>query len=222
MDFMNLIKGIEALLYECLSWLVFYPLTMWRVLTRPLGMMRYAETEITTLAADKPRFDDAMSPPIFLVVTLFIALAAQRSAGTEAPAMAGALADTQNQLMFRAIVFGLFPLLLALLSVRLRGVTLTRQSLQPAFYAQCLVAGPAILATGMVTPLAHQGDIGLWAGVAIAVLGLCWYLIVQTRWVRLVGTGWLRAALLVLGTSLMALALGIVLSSLALMAVAAF
>lgn len=50
LDFMKLLKSLEELLYELVSWLLFYPLTMWRSVVRPLSMMRYADTEL----ADRP------------------------------------------------------------------------------------------------------------------------------------------------------------------------
>ncbi|SFV34632.1 hypothetical protein SAMN05216456_1952 [Devosia crocina] len=31
MDFMKLLKSIEELLYELITWFVFYPLTLWRI-----------------------------------------------------------------------------------------------------------------------------------------------------------------------------------------------
>jgi len=40
MDFMRLLQSLEELLYELVSWLVFYPVTLWRTLTRPREMMR--------------------------------------------------------------------------------------------------------------------------------------------------------------------------------------
>ena len=44
---MNLLRSAELLLHEVVSWLVFFPLTLWRCITRPLDMMRYAEDELT-------------------------------------------------------------------------------------------------------------------------------------------------------------------------------
>ena len=43
MDFMRLLQSLEELLYELVSWFVFYPVTLWRTLTRPQQMMRYAD-----------------------------------------------------------------------------------------------------------------------------------------------------------------------------------
>ena len=36
MNFLKLIQSLDELLYEIMSWLIFYPVTLWRALTRPL------------------------------------------------------------------------------------------------------------------------------------------------------------------------------------------
>ena len=68
MDFMKLLKSIEELLYELISWFVFYPLTFWRIVVRPIAMLSYAQKELTERQDEQ--FDDAVSPPILLVLTL--------------------------------------------------------------------------------------------------------------------------------------------------------
>ena len=192
MDFMNLLKGIEELLYECLSWVIFYPLTLSRAAFRPLSMMRYAERELTENVP--AQFDDTISPPIFLVVTLLLSHLLQLGLGVSSTAgMPAAFDDTGNLLMFRAIALGLFPLLLALQSVLLRKVKLTRQSLRPAFYGQCFTAAPLILASALVLIFAQHGETGAWVATAIGALALGWYVTVQTIWFRQGGTGWLKA-----------------------------
>ena len=45
MHFMQLLKSLDELLYEVMSWLVFFPLTLWRTLTQPITMMEYAESQ---------------------------------------------------------------------------------------------------------------------------------------------------------------------------------
>lgn len=67
---MKLLKSLEELLYELVSWLLFYPITMWRSVLKPLNMMRYADTEL----ADRPedQSEDTLSPPLFLLITLLL------------------------------------------------------------------------------------------------------------------------------------------------------
>jgi hypothetical protein len=64
---MKFLKSLEELLSELVSWLVFYPITMWRSLVRPLDMMRYADKELTDAVEDQ--YDDTLSPPMFLLIT---------------------------------------------------------------------------------------------------------------------------------------------------------
>lgn len=51
MYFMKWLSSLDELLYEVISWLVFYPLTLWRTCTRPLGMMDYADAQLGALSA---------------------------------------------------------------------------------------------------------------------------------------------------------------------------
>ena len=201
MDFMRLLKSVEELLYELVTWFLFYPLTFWRSVWHPLKTMAYAEKELGD--AEPEQYSDALSPPIFLLVTLFgahlIELQIARSSLDALPAL---LADERNLLLFRAMTFSIFPLLFALARLRLRDIRLTRQTLKPAFYAQCYVAGPFVLAFDLSIMLANLGP-GFWPTFAVAlfVIALAWYGAIQTRWLMAASevTAW-RAAPLALGT----------------------
>lgn len=181
MDFMNLLKSVEALLYELVSWLVFYPLTLWRCIRYPLPMMAYAESEL----ADPPeeQFADALSPPIFLFLTIVIAHLVDLAFGASHAVAGGIFADTRNLLVFRAVAFSLFPLLLALQAVRQKGLALNRATLRPAFYSQCFIAAPFVLAIDLAMTVGLRENAGAQLfGLAIFLCGLAWYLATLTRW----------------------------------------
>ncbi|MDZ7871863.1 MAG: hypothetical protein U5N27_00940 [Rhizobium sp.] len=105
MDFMRLLKSLEELLYELVSWLVFYPMTFWRAFTRPLSMMRYADDEL----GDRPedQYDDTISPPLFLLITLLLS----RALSTAFPSVASPTEVTalthspSNLLIVRGVIF---------------------------------------------------------------------------------------------------------------------
>lgn len=180
MDFMNLLRSAELLLYEVVSWLVFYPLTLWRCITRPISMIAYAEQELTRSAEDQ--FADALSPPIFLFLTLIIAHTIQTGIFHTEAVFEGVLSDQRNQLILRAVAFSLFPLLLGIQHVRLSGQALSRKTLRPMFYAQCYVTVPFVLALDLAmmlgnAPLERAGT----AGLALFLLGLVWYAVALTR-----------------------------------------
>ncbi|WP_082496471.1 hypothetical protein [Aminobacter sp. DSM 101952] len=183
MDFMRLLKSLEELLYELASWLVFYPVTMWRTLRRPQAMMRYADVELADDVAEQ--YTDTLSPPLFLLITLLIAhgfeLALVRQETPWAPP--SFLASDANLLMFRAVAFSVFPLLMALALLRHRGIRIDRNTLKRPFYSQCYVAAPfALLASagGLLTRI-DTAETRL-AGLALFGLATLWYLTVETRW----------------------------------------
>lgn len=181
MDLMNLLRSIEALLYEIVSWLLFYPLTLWRCLRHPLRMMIYAERELTDLP--EKQFDDVLSPPLFLFLTLIIAHIIELQIGMEPHGLSGALQDERNLLIFRAVLFSLFPLLVGIQRVRQLGQRLTRATLRPAFYSQCYLAAPFVLMVdlGMLVGRLPQERASV-VGMFIFLAGLAWYLSSLTAW----------------------------------------
>ena len=185
MDFMRVLQSLEELLYELVSWLVFYPVTLWRTLTRPRQMMRYADVELGDSMEE--RYKDTLSPPLFLLLTLLfahgleLALIAHRDDGM----LPDMLRNDTNLLIFRAFLFSFFPLLMAVRLLRHAGTALDRETLKPPFYSQCYVAAPFAFgfSAGMnITRTGHQGWIV--TGTAIALLSVLWYVIVEVRWFR--------------------------------------
>ena len=75
MNFFNLLQSLDELLYEVMSWLVFYPITMWRTLVRPLKMMDYSDVEQGD--ASDQQYTDTLSPPLFLLLSLILVNAAE-------------------------------------------------------------------------------------------------------------------------------------------------
>ena len=73
MNFFNLLQSLDDLLYEVMSWLIFYPITMWRTLVRPLTMMDYSDLEQRD--AEDQQYIDTLSPPLFLLLSFYLLLA---------------------------------------------------------------------------------------------------------------------------------------------------
>lgn len=191
MDFLKILKSLEQALYEVMVWLVFYPLTMWQVLTRPGAMMAYADDELDD--PDEDRYSDRLSPPIFLAITLglshLLELATGRTEG-----QTGVLADDTNLLAFRMVLFSVYPLVLSVRLLRKQRIKLDRKSLRAPFYAQCYVAAPWALVSGAAVILAFslRGETTEALAIALGIIGLAglWYLALQTRWfARHLGTG---------------------------------
>ena len=152
MDFLKIVKSIEELLYEVMAWLVFYPKTLWPVITRP-SEMKYSDVEQTE--APEQQYIDTLSPPLFLMLSILISHAIE-VAMHERIVLRGGLAEELVQsheylLMLRAIAFSIVPLMFALALLKGLGQKVDREKLRGPFYSQCYVAAPFALAFGLAS-----------------------------------------------------------------------
>jgi hypothetical protein len=187
MNFFNLLQSLDELLYEVMSWLVFYPITLWRTLVRPLKMMDYSDLEQGD--AEDQQYTDTLSPPLFLLLSLVLVHAAELAlVGPDAVVTSkiglSALVKTNTDLiMLRIVSYSLFAVLMATRLVRGRKVELSRATLRAPFYSQCyVVALLAILfgASEILIRLAHEWSI--LAGAALGLAALLWFGSLQTAW----------------------------------------
>ena len=184
---MKWLSSLDELLYEVLSWLIFFPVTAWRTIRRPLQMMTYADSQLA-LPADE-QYTAALSPPLFLALSLIMVHGLSLGLG-EADALvakrqgvAGLIDSDASAVAVRVMVFAFFPLVAALNAVRRRGVEVTRKSLKLPFYAQCYPG--AVFAAG----LSLAGTLGFSRFVGGPVIGgllalatSLYYIVTLTRW----------------------------------------
>lgn len=207
MDFMRLLKSIEELLYELVSWLLFYPLTMWRTLRQPQAMMHYADMELTDDVSEQ--YTETLSPPLFLLITLMLAHGVEIGLVNQTTPWAPPplLANDSNLLMFRAVAFSILPLLMAVKLLRHKGARLTRDTLRAPFFSQCYVTAPfaLVLSIGMLLTRTESQTARV-SGLACVIAAFAWYVTVETRWFKTdLGLSTTRAALRVVWTLLQAL-----------------
>jgi hypothetical protein len=207
MDFMRLLKSIEELLYELVSWLLFYPLTMWRTLHQPQAMMRYADLELTDDVSEQ--YTETLSPPLFLLITLMLAHGVELGLVNQTTPWAPPplLANDSNLLMFRAVAFSILPLLMAVKLLRHKGARLTRDTLRAPFFSQCYVTSPFALALSVGMLLTRtDNQTARVTGLACVLAAFAWYVIVETRWFKAdLGLSTTGAVLRVVWTLLQAL-----------------
>jgi hypothetical protein len=199
MNFMVILNSLDELLYEVMSWLVFYPITLWRSVRHPLRMMAYADVELADSA--EQRFTDVLSPPLFLLITLLISHALELSVTGDSPlvadnkGLASLVNDDTNLIILRMLAFALFPLFNSLRLVRAKHQKLDRDTLKLPFYSQCYVTAPMALLVGIGVTLSQCHPIGIaTAGLGLMVLGVLWYLVIQLAWFReQLAVSWARA-----------------------------
>ena len=198
MGLMGWLKSLDDLLYEVMSWLVFWPLTLWRAVRHPLVMMRYADTELND--SPEEQYQAALSPPLFLLLSLLVAHAIEVALVGDSPlvydklGLAGFISDDTDLLVLRMVMFAVFPLVMALRALRSTGRAVTRETLRLPFYAQCYAAAPMALAFSISATLVRTVvfELHLLAGV-LSLASLAWFVAVETGWFRRVhhqALGW--------------------------------
>lgn len=186
-DLLRLIRSIEELLYELTCWLIFYPRTLWAAVRHPLRSMAYVASEESQV--DDEQFTDTLAPPLLLFVSILIAHGIELGlVGLPKPSsgpIAFLFGSEQLLLIFRALLFSLFPLLGALAIVKASGMEVTRSSLRAPFYSLCTIAAPFALAQsvgGIIVRMAFDG--ATIVGIALMLIAALLYLIGQTVWIR--------------------------------------
>ncbi len=162
--------------------MLFYPRTLWRVLRHPLALAAQAEAEMSEREEDQ--FIDLVSPPLFLMLSILLAhalevgLHANLAPFTSSAAKEVLTSDT-NLLIFRAITFSLFPLLMATgLLHRLRR-DIDRATLRRPFFLQCFFASPFVVTLSVASVFARLGFSLVATGLTVGAV--LWYLGVETE-----------------------------------------
>lgn len=188
MNFMGLLKSLDELLYEVMSWIVFFPMTLWRVLRRPLTMMDYSDRELHQSAAEQ--YTDTLRPPLFLFLALLLSHALElafigsNELLSSKRGLAALVDDDTSLVLLRLVIFSVFPLLFAVRLVRAQRKRITRDSLRQPFYAQCYAAAAFALTVGIggLFATTHHWGWSQAVGWALNLFALLVYGIVQARW----------------------------------------
>lgn len=186
MDLLKILRSVEELLYEVMSWLIFYPRTLWLTLRHPLRTMRYSDSE----QHDKPeqQYLETLSPPLFLVLSIILSHGIEVAAGLKMPDMREPLAATivssdQNLMIFRAVMFSTHPLLFGAVFLGLSGRRLDRDTLRPPFFAQCYLSGATSILIGLgTTGIRYPSDFWTVVGAVLITATTVWYLSIQRLW----------------------------------------
>ena len=202
---MKLLRSFEEFIFEAVTWLVLYPISLWRIFTQPLTTMAYSDAE--QLLDEKGRYAEILSPPLMLLVTVFalngiVGLMLPETIHGQNRLTREIFSSPQYMALFRAIMFSLLPLVGAVILLRRTKVKLTRDTIRTPFYAQCYLAIPCAIITSLGLAIFKRHDIPDLIGVALLVGGGAWFLVTQTRWFRSrLNVSWLNAALTALSAS---------------------
>lgn len=204
MDFMKLLRSLEDFLYEVMTWLVFYPRTLWRVIRHPMTLMAYSDAE--QAKGEDDQYLETLNPLLFLMLTLLMVHGAELSVRSQLmPVQLGVLTpllkSDVNLLLLRGVVFSVFPLLFAVTLLHRLRLPLDRKSLKGPFLAQCFTATlfAGLLSLSTLILQVGAGPMRL-IGLGLVPTALAWYLTVQSAWLsRFLKIGRLTALMMAMG-----------------------
>lgn len=167
---------------------MFFPVTLWRTLTRPLEMMEYSDHELKD--REDQQYEDTLSPPLFLLLALLLSHGLElATAHTANPLVAdhrglsSLISDDTSLLMLRLAIFSIIPLMLAVSIVVSKKQNLTRQRLRAPFYAQCYPAAPFALLVAICAAMLSAESAALKvAGLTGLIVVSAGYFAVQVAW----------------------------------------
>lgn len=206
MDFIRILRSLEEFLYEVMTWLVFYPRTLLRSAFRPIGILEYSRAELRK--PEEEQFQDSLSAPLFLMLSLVISHAIELAIGHPMPKVSQAgerlFASYQNLVILRSVMFAAFPLMFALQQVKDSKQPLTRQTLRGPFFGECYPASVFCLTFGIGGTLAQSFPGNPTVGRTLMVLATVWYFVLQAIWLKRFNDTWRRAILVAAGSFLKA------------------
>lgn len=187
MDFFKLVQSLDELLYEVVSWLLLYPVTLWRMIRSPIRMMRSISSELAE--EEETRFDDVIAPPLFLLLTLILlhglelGTIGQDRLLSSHGRLSNLIGNDTNLILFGVLIFSTLPLVASVRLTRLRGIHVDKEVLRAPFYAQCYVAGlfALIWNSGILVAEEHLSLSGP-AHFAIFGLAIIWLFAVEAKW----------------------------------------
>lgn len=196
---MKWLSSLDELLYEVMSWLLFFPVTLWRATMTPFRLM--AEVERQAILPDEEQYGAILSPPLFLALSLLLAHASATALGqadaliANKHGLASLVNDNTTALALRIVVFAGFALFLAARLVRTSGVALSRMTLRQPFYEQCYPAAVFALGLGAGTSLALVSQpLTQRAGELLVIGSIANFVVLEVRWfAQKRGTGIFRA-----------------------------
>jgi hypothetical protein len=207
MDFFKLIEELDEILYRVASWLLFYPITVWRMIWSPLKTMRSVERELSQ--AETKQFDDTVPPPLFLLLSVIVVHAIELgTAGednliTSTRGLSRLISSDTSLIVFRIMMFSLLPLAASLRLNRAKGRPIDSNALKASFYAQCYAAGLLVLLSDGVSVIVER-HLSFDDPVYYTILAasLIWLLAIEARWFafqlgRPVSQGIVQAAIMI-------------------------
>lgn len=186
MDFNNFAKSVEEGIYDVMMWILFYPLSLLRIIVFPVSTLRYVEEQ--SRADPSTAFSDAMRPALLLFLSiaigaLLVPINAQEAAVLQQTRLGKVLVESWFALLiFRMVVYSIFALAGAVIYDLLTPGKVTRETLRTPFNQQCYICAPFALTFSALLVQLTRGESDFYIGMLLTVL--IWFVAMQFLFFR--------------------------------------
>lgn len=158
MDILKIIQSLQDFMYELVVWVLLLPKTIFNAIFRPGWMVNYVNEEWAKNTDD--RFDDYLSPALFLLVVAVVPNALFNWMGRAAISSDFAAQLTEDNLVASTLAV-LTCLLLYLFWLQILSKRPVKRSmLKRLFFIQCYLVAPAQLIYSLLALMAGFNTIG--------------------------------------------------------------
>ncbi|KRG72089.1 hypothetical protein [Pseudoxanthomonas dokdonensis] len=188
MDFVKVLRSLEEILFEVLTWLVIYPRQLWKIIRQPRRVAAQVRDEVA-----KPleqRYTDSISPALFLMLSVllahFLEILLQVALPKVAMPVTGYVFSNQKAVLaYRSAAFAIWPLAATVYLLLRQHKQVQPDNLRAPFSEQCYLVAPfaVALSLGVSLLLMFEARLQLVA-IGLIVLASGWYLGVQIWWMR--------------------------------------
>ncbi len=187
-DLLKLFRSIEELLFELAAWCIFYPRTLWRVVTTPVAMAQYSDEQQGAGAATRAEhaeplepYSREMSPPALLLISILLFHLIELGLHVKLPEAHNELsrpllAPGLNLLVVRASFYSFLALVLGASILFHEKAELDRKKLRPLFFGQCYLVSPFAICASAWGVFSRLWAPFPWVGLACFVVGTGWLL----------------------------------------------
>ena len=178
MDLIRILRSLEEFLYELMSWLIFYPRTLLRILRNPVAIARYTQSELKQ--PDDQQFTEMVSPLLTLILSVILAHGIEMIArvpmlDTSDPVTDLLFGTQQGLLATRSIFFSLYALTGAAITMKVLRIRIDRETLREPFYIHAYLIAPFALAVSTAAVMLREPDAGwILGGLATILLATIW------------------------------------------------
>jgi hypothetical protein len=212
LDAIGLLKSIDEVVFEIISWMFLWPKTLVHVIRHPGGISAYVDDELTKQSDD--RFDNMMSPALFFALSIAPAFIFREFLGLEGKTalLVKPIENLISQLTqhtftpeetfsVTAICYAACPFAFSILTAAAAREELSRSCIRAHFFKQCYCVTPLLL------PTSFGWNLFLSAGILprlCVIAAWMWWFYAESRLLS-VEVGWSYArsfALTILGLAL--------------------